>query len=156
MRILYFFTFLITLVSFGCKNKPAPNELNLMKYGIPYSIKAPKNVEISTLGSGNLADVLIKNKSGYDIQIFMSDAVTNDFKKLKQQKKEALRLNPYFIKIVEEYDDGFIFEKSTGPDTRSYDFALIKVVGDREINFQCGNTKEFSETEVKAMIQSIR
>lgn len=141
----------------GCKQKnQSDKKTDLMKYGIPVSIDAPSDVEISKLGSGRLADVSLKNQNGYDIQIFMAEAFSNDLTKLKQQKKETVTANPFFSKIVEEYPDGFLYEKITNEDTRNYDFIIIKVMGDKEINFQCGNSKEFSEQEVKNMIHTIR
>jgi len=143
---------------FGCKEKSAvsvKNTTDLMKYGIPYAIHTPKDVTITKIGSGSLADVSVKNQNGYDVQVFMGNAFTNDLVKLKQQKKEAIGANPSFIKIVEEYDDGFLYEKTTDEGKRTYDFVIVKILGDKEINFQCGNSKEFSEQEVKAMVKSV-
>ena len=131
------------------------NKTNLMSYGIPYSISAPDDVSITKIGSGSLADVSVKNQSGYDVQIFMGNAFTNDLTKLKQQKKEAISANPFFVKIVEEYKNGFLYEKTTDDGKRTYDFVVVKILGDKEINFQCGNSKEFSEQEVKLMVKSV-
>ena len=145
-------------IMFGCKENNVSSEKNtssLMKYGIPWSIKAPDDVIFTKIGSGTLADVSVKNQSGYDVQIFMGNAFTNDLIKLKQQKKDAINANPFFVKIVEEYPDGFIYEKMTDEGKRIYDFVIVKIVGDKEINFQCGNSKEFSEQEVKSMVKSI-
>ena len=57
---------------FGCKEKSAvsvKNTTDLMKYGIPYAIHAPKDVTITKIGSGSLADVSVKNQNGYDVQV---------------------------------------------------------------------------------------
>lgn len=56
---------------FGCKEKSAvsvKNTTDLMKYGIPYAIHAPKDVTITKIGSGSLADVSVKNQNGYDVR----------------------------------------------------------------------------------------
>ncbi|MBK9734372.1 MAG: hypothetical protein IPO92_05135 [Saprospiraceae bacterium] len=137
------------------QNKKSIKSLDLMKYGIPYAINAPADAVVTKLGSGQLIDILIKNKDGYDVQAFMSLAYTNDLNKLKQNKKEEIISNPYFVKIIEEFDEGFLFEKKTSEGVKSYDFNIIKIVGDNEINFQCGNSKEFSERDVKSMIKTI-
>jgi hypothetical protein len=126
-----------------------------MKYGIPYLIQAPADVEITKQGSGRLVDLAIKNNDGFDIQVFMSNAYSSDIEKLKTLKKSQATSHPSFVKIIEEFDEGFIFEKTSDAGNRSYDFSLIKIVGTNEINFQCGNSKEFSEAEVKRMVKNI-
>ncbi len=152
LLLLMFSSFLACKDTFVTSDK---NKTNLMSYGIPYSISAPDDVSITKIGSGSLADVSVKNQSGYDIQIFMGDAFTNDLTKLKQQKKESISANPFFVKIVEEYKNGFLYEKTTDDGKRTYDFVMVKILGDKEINFQCGNSKEFSEQEVKLMVKSV-
>jgi len=150
------YIFLIALISiFSCNQKVKDTGTDLMKYGIPYTLQAPKDVTISKVGSGNLADVNVKNNDGYDIQIFMGNAFSTDLIKLKQQKKDQVTAHPEFSKIVEEYEEGFIYEKKNYLSERSFDFSIIKIMGDKEINFQGGNSKPFNEAEVKKMVQSI-
>ncbi len=148
---------LIVFSFFSCKDSKVEKtgKTDLMKYGIPYAVKAPTDVSITHNGTGKLTDVSLQNKNGYDVQVFMSEAYTKDTNKLKQQKKEMITGNPYFSKIVEEYEDGFLYEKRSDDASVSYDFILIKIVGEKEINFQCGNSKAFSEAEVKNMIKTI-
>lgn len=148
-----------SLLLFACKEKSGKRDINktdLLKFGIPYSLNTPSDVTISKIGNGNLADVSVRNQSGYDIQIFMGNAYTNDFTELKKQKKELVSANPFFVKIVEEYKDGFLYEKQTDTGILTYDFIIVKILGDKEISFQSGNSKEFSETEVKTMVKSIQ
>ncbi len=154
---------LITFIFFqliSCQNKSNPinegTKIDLLKYGVPYSITAPPDVVISKIGKGELTDVSIKNENGYDLQIFMVGAFTSDLQKIKEEKKASVTSNPSFSKMVEEYNDGFLYEKITDLGKRTYDFNIIKLVGTNEINFQCGNSKEFSESEVKKMVSSIR
>ena len=136
----------------GIKN----GRTDLLKYGIPYSITAPADIQVTKIGQGDLTDVSVKNNSGYDVQIFMGSARSSDISKLKENKKVIFASNPFFNKIVEEYEDGYLFEKTNQEGMQSYDFIIIKVIGSNEINFQCGNSKEFSEKEVKEMVKSIR
>lgn len=157
-----FKTILIVLSMMGltfCKDAQRKNDGNktdLMKYGVPYSIAAPQDVEITKIGQGDLTDVSVKNKSGFDLQIFMAPAQSADIAKLKQNKKVVFTSNPSFSKIVEEYEDGYLFEKNNPDGSKSYDFIVVKVVGANEINFQCGNSKDFSEKEVKTIVASLQ
>lgn len=149
---------ILSIIFTQCKNTNSSIQsgTDLMKYGIPFTIYAPADIKITKVGTGRLTDVSIKNESGYDVQIFMSDAFSNDLTKLKAQKKDEIRSNPYFTKIVEEYDDGFIYENTNESNKRSFDFIIIKIQGDKELTFQCGNSKEFTETDVKNMVASIQ
>ena len=144
-----------SLVFMSCKQPVAKSGTDLMKYGIPYTIDAPDDVSINKVGSGSLTDVNVKNRAGYDVQIFMGNATTTDLIKLKQQKKEQVVTHPEFVKIVEEYDAGFLYEKKNALSERSFDFSIVKIMGDKEISFEAGNTKSFNEAEVKAMVKSI-
>lgn len=139
----------------SCKHNKTEVGTSLMKYGIPVTIQAPSDVSISKIGSGNLADVNIKNKTDYDVQVFMSNAHTADLTKLKQLKKEQVITHPEFTKIIEEYDEGFIFEKKSFSGERSFDFSLVKIQGDKEISFEAGNSRPFTESEIKVMVRSI-
>ncbi len=137
-------------------NKMADGKLDLLKYGIPVTLQAPDDVEISKVGKGTLAHVSVKNEQGYDVQVFMAEAVSQDMTWLKQQKKEMVTAHPNFTKIVEEYDNGFIYEKTENDGSRSYDYIIIELLGDKEITFMGGNTGTFSEENVKTMVQSIK
>ncbi|MBK8625344.1 MAG: hypothetical protein IPN86_07210 [Saprospiraceae bacterium] len=154
-KYIFIFGLMVALSVMSCKQEKVKSGTDLMKYGIPYTIQAPADVSVQKVGSGNLADVNVKNRSGYDVQIFMSTAYTLDMTKLKQLKKEQVITHPEFSKIVEEYDSGFLFEKKNALSERSFDFSIVKIMGDKEITFEAGNSKPFNEAEVKAMVNSI-
>ena len=153
---------IITSIFFSlqsCKDnhvRKKDDKTDLMKYGVPYSIKAPEDVKITKIGQGDLTDVSINNNKGYDLQIFMGSAQSSDINKIKENKRIIFTSNPFFSKIIEEYDDGYLFEKTNQEGDKSYDFIIIKVIGTNEINFQCGNSREFNEKEVKDIVKSIR
>ncbi len=150
------FSILLFVVFAGCAGQTTKkNGLNLLGFGIPFTIMAPEDVKVTKLGSGTLTDVNIHNNIGYDIQVFMGNAFTSENTKLKQQKKNQVIELPDFSKIVEEFDSGFIFEKKHEDSTRSYDFFVIMTLSDKEISFQGGNSKNFTESEVKKMVKSI-
>jgi hypothetical protein len=157
-KLIFYAIALFTITIWGCKDvdkTSSPAALDLMKYGVPYNINSPDDVKVTKVGAGKLEDISIKNSSGYDVQVFMGDAFSSDLEKLKSIKKEEITSNPSFKKIIEEFDNGFIYEKVSEIGERNYDFSIIIVQGDKEITFQAGNSKEFTELEVKAMVKSI-
>ncbi len=156
-KIKYFLVFLfLSLFFLNCKGKKQQSEgMDLMKYGIPYTIKAPTDAKATQTQSGYLTNVNISDGKFYEVQVFMADANTADLKKLKQEHKEILIMHPAFSKIIEEFDNGFIFEKQEDDGTKSYDFYIVKIVGNNEISFIGGNTHYFTEDQVKKMVKSI-
>ena len=62
---------------------------------------------------------------------------------------------PNFKKIVEEYNEGFIYEIYSPDGSLSYDFYAIKIIGDQEIDFITSNKRPYTENEVKSMIKTI-
>jgi hypothetical protein len=153
---ILFLSFFSILIIWSCNQKNQGSKgTDLLKYGIPYTINAPDQVNITKSQTGRLAAVNIKDGHGYDIQVFMSDASTSNLTKLKQERKEAVTAHPAFNKIIEEVNEGFIYEKKEITGDLSFDFEIIVVQGDKEINFQAGNSKLFTEAEVKIMVRSI-
>jgi|JI7StandDraft_1071085.scaffolds.fasta_scaffold14437_2 hypothetical protein len=156
LNIIFSLPVLIIMLLGSCDAKRNTQKgTDLLKYGIPYTLDAPEQSTITKSQTGRLAAVNVKDGHGYDVQVFMSDANTNNLIKLKQDKKDAVTAHPAFNKIIEEFDQGFIYEKKDIEGDLSFDFELIVIQGDKEINFQAGNSKLFTEAEVKIMVKSI-
>ncbi len=153
--ILYVFIFLLVL---SCKNNESSTVrkegLSLLKYGIAFEIHAPEDAQTRSISKGVQNNVSINNGKDYDVQVLMTDAISRDVEKLKGQKKLDLLSNPYFNKVVEEIDHGFIYEKQY-EDEKGYDFYLVKIQGNHELSFQCGSSGIYTEKQVKDMVKSI-
>ena len=140
----------------SCKSDKSKYQgLDLMKYGIPYIVYAPDDAVASQIGGGQMLDLRLANNDDYDVMIFMTKAQTKHLDRIKQFKKEEVSFYPGFKKIIEEYNEGFIYEKYSSTGNISYDFYAIKVVGNNEINFFSGAKRDYTEAEVKAMIRTI-
>lgn len=157
MKIFNYLVFILLLnLVVGCQSGTRTGQgTDLMKYGIPFTVMAPEDVNINKVGGGTMQDLNIKNDKDYDIQIFMSDAYTSNLTRLKQEKKDEIETYRGFKRIVEEYDDGFIYQKENPDGSQSYDFYIVKIQGSKVINFTCGNSGSFTEKQVKEMIKSI-
>jgi len=151
--------FIILITSLSC-NGPKQDKksvgTDLMKYGIPVSVMVPENSEITKGKTGRTSDVYIKNDSGYNMHILMADARSGSVGTIVTERKKDIVGSPYFIKIIEEYPDGFYYEKFESDASTGYDFFIVQIVGDKEIQFQGGLAVNFSEAVVKQMIKSIR
>jgi len=131
-------------------------EMSLLQYGLPIKILAPENPEVTSEDLGFVQDVTVKGEDNYYLQILGGTATTNDVSVIKAKQMEDLKATPYFSKIVEEDDAGFIFEKEYSPERINYDFRYIKIQADKEYVFQTGLIGSFTLEEVKRMYDSIK
>ncbi len=131
--------------------------LDLMSYGIPVSVQAPDSarVQVSNLGGGLIKDVTIKAGADYYIQLYASGAETTDIAKLKADQLSEVKANRYFTRIVEEEEDGFIYETQIDS-VVSFGFRHIRVQGDTECIFQTGLVGQFSLEDVENMYAAVK
>lgn len=150
---------LVALFMVGCQSgdEDGWQELNLMRYNIPVSIMAPDSAKVKMSEvSGVVRDVtIISEADNYAVQIFSGQAFTNDLARIKAGQLELVRDNPYFERIVSEDPAGFIFENRIDS-VANYGFRRILYKGDKEIIFQNGMGRIFSEAETAAMYEAVK
>lgn len=143
---------------FGCQSESQDSlkPLNLLEYGLPITIMAPDSAEVksSDLG-GLLKDVTIKKGDDFSIQIYASAAETTDIAKVKANQIAEVKSNRYFSKIVEEKDNGFIYETAIDSSNINYGFRYIRVQGDQEYIFQTALIGTFDEEAVRNMYKAV-
>lgn len=152
----YLIVVLSIVFCFSCKTDKVSNynDLDLLKYGMPISVKAPLDSEVTMDDLGVMKDVTVKSGDDYFLQVFSSTAISLDAKSIKQTKLEEVKIADYFSRIVEDNEHGFIYEKKIG-ENLDYDFRFVKIQGDYEFIFQTGLYGTFSEEDVRAMYQSV-
>lgn len=157
LALLSFCCCFIILTSCG-QDKPAGwQELNLMRYNIPLSVLAPDSAKVSTTEvSGVLRDITITDKANnYYVQIFSSQAYTQDIARIKADQLDLVRSNPYFESVVEEEPNGFIYLNKI--DTlATYGFRYVVFMGDKEIILQNGMARIFDEAAVRKMYEAVQ
>jgi hypothetical protein len=117
---------------------------------------APLNAKVVVDDLGIMKDVTIQDSLGFDVQIFISETNSFNAKKIKDEQKELVEAAPFFSKIMEESDNGFIFEKKIDENLLRYDFRYIHIQGDEKYVFQTGLSGGHSEANVRAMYQAVQ
>lgn len=154
MRYLSFL--LVILFFVACKPTSKYADLDLMGNGLPIKIKAPDDAVVKVKEIGGLfKDVTVKSDDNFYIQITSSDALDKDRLKRKNGLLEDIKGTSSFTKIVEDNDEGFIFEKKLG-DKVSFDFRSVRIQGDKEYIFQTGLLGTFSEEQVRDMYEAVK
>lgn len=159
MKRIILFSF-IALCFAACQSEPGGHlkETDLMPYGIPVSIMAPDSAEIKAddLGGGLIKDVTIRGKDNYNVQVFATQAETSDMARVKASQLADVKSIRYFEKIINEEEDGFIYQTAIDSNNISYSFRYIVLQGDLEIIFQTGLLGTFSQEEVERMYQAVQ
>lgn len=146
------------LFFFSCNSEPSSNwkEMDLLTYGIPFSINAPDSAKVEVKDFGTIVkDVTVKNGDDYYVQIFASDARNSDLEAVKKEQLEEIKSNPYFSKIVKDMPSGFIYESKIDSANINYGFKFIKLQGSKEYLISNGLIGSFSEAEISKMYESV-
>lgn len=155
----YLCLFALTALLFTCASDPTSewSDLDLMQYNIPVTISAPDSAKVAaSTFSGLMQDVTITSPAdNYAVQVFASQASTNDMARLKAEQLELVRENRYFAAIVQEDTDGFIFENKIDS-TSIYGFRHIVYQGDKEIVFQNSFESTFTLPQVEKMYAAVK
>ena len=150
---------IVLLILSACQSDSQKDwsQLDLLEYGVPLTIAAPDSVKVEKMSFGSIQDdiTIVDEEENYSIQIYASDANTNDIAKVKADQLSSVKTNRYFSKIVEEEEQGFIYETAIDS-IISYGFRHIEIQGDREYIFQTGLIGTFTLEEVKRMYDAVK
>jgi len=153
----YLFSMLwIVMLSCNANNESIYPKLDLLQYGMPITILAPSDAEVTSEDLGIWKDVTIKSGTDYYLQIIASQATTFDKSKILSDQIRSVKEGAFFSKIIEENEDGIIFEKKIDEENLNYDFRYVKLLGDKEYIFQTGLIGSFTEEEVRKMYNSVK
>jgi len=152
---------LLFLFCLACNNSNSTSgliDLDLMSSGMPIKIKAPEGSVVKSDDMGLVKEITVKSEDNYYIQILSGQAYSNDLKVLKERQKGDAISNKFFSTIIEEDDNGFIFEKKYPEmdDRITYDFRYIKLQGDYQYTFQAGLMSQFTLEQAKTMYKSVQ
>ena len=124
---------------------------------LPISVLAPDSADIKSSNFGELfKDVTIKSGDDYFVQIYASEATTNDIAKIKSDQLKQVKEFPFFSKIVEEDENGFLYENIIDSTNINYGFRYVAVTGDKEYIFQPGLTGLFTEEQARRMYAAVQ
>jgi len=154
--IKYITIVLGSILVIGCGSKSANYpSTDLLKHGFSISVKAPADAKIASDDLGVMKELTIQSGKEYNVQILKSNSNTNIVKDAVNGQMKMVKSDRYFTKVIEEYDNGFIFEKDIDGNI-NYDFRYIKLIGDQEYIYQTGMMGTFTEEAVRTMYDSVQ
>jgi hypothetical protein len=155
--------YLILFASLGllqyCSNAKAPHKkgtTSLLSYGIPLYVNIPKDVEINRRMVGNITEVTVKGKgekSWFELIVQNLPAESDDLAWNKHLQIEDVKNNIFFTRIMEENENGFIYEQ-VPEDKPTYHFRYVIVQGTNLYTVSSALGSKLSLDQVREMFLS--
>jgi len=147
---------IIGFIIVACSTEAKFEDYALVKHGLSIKIKAPAEPEVTVVDMGIAKDVTVKKGDNYSIQIISAGATNYNVSDIIAEKKTEVEGGPFFSQIVQEDENGFIFEKKIDEENINYDFRAVKILGDTEYDFQTGLLGRFSKEDVMDMYEAVK
>jgi hypothetical protein len=149
-------TVLVTLIISSCGNGTSGwQETSLLEHGIPITILAPDSMTVKRSNIAFQEDITMKADDGFNIQIFVSDAMVSSISAAVASQKESVKSNPYFDSILSEDEGGFVFKNQIDSTHASFGFRHVRLMGGKEYIFQEGMLGSFTEVEARKMYEAV-
>ena len=121
-------------------------DTDLRSYGVPFKIKTPSETPDMKKDEflGELVGLSILDKNYY-VQIMVNQAPMKDLASLKAEALGDVKklTDEQFLNIVQEDENGFIYEKKFENDTiKYYDFRFVKTQGEKLYTMSTTTTRK--------------
>lgn len=121
---------------------------NLLPYGLPITIDAPKDAEIEADNYAMQKGVNISGPDNYSILVTQSPIYASVDSVVAGQKQFVTE-NPYFTSFLLEEASGFIYKIQVDTAYVNYNFRHVKRFGDMEYSFQAGIAQQYTEEQIR-------
>lgn len=128
--------------------------IDLQPHGANISIKAPAGVEIEQKPIGFRKELTIQEDK-FDVVLLIADDAPQTIAELKKSKLESIESSEIFSRIVQQDDNGFIFEVDLGSE-KNYDFRYVFIKNNATYDFRRNFVGNFTLDEVKRMYNGVK
>jgi hypothetical protein len=155
-----FLLFLTVTTFFACDNGgEALQEINLLPFGMPITVKAPADTLITAGTMGDMQEVVIKSKdssSMYSLQIYSVAASVIEVGAIVAEEKAMVESDSSFTKYIIEEPNGFVYEYKYSDVEVGYDFRYFRIQGDKKYTFQTALGLFPTEGAAKMMFEAVK
>lgn len=157
MKRIPVFLCLLVLLPIACHQDDMPmKELDLRPHGLEITILAPDSAVIQEKDYNFMRDITVRKGDRFFLQIFEFAAPRQDAAGEKLRQLTSVREDPYFMEVIKEEDQGFIFSKQADSTAVDYDFRYVRILGDKELIFQAGLVGTFSLPDIQRMYTAVK
>ncbi|MGB0863995.1 MAG: hypothetical protein ACPGXZ_13820 [Saprospiraceae bacterium] len=155
-----FLLFLTVTTIFACDNGgEALQEINLLPFGMPITVKAPADTLITAGTMGDMQEVVINSKdssSVYSVQIYSVGASLIDVGAIVNEEKALVESDSSFTKYIMEDPKGFVYEYKYSDTDIGYDFRYFRIQGDKKYTFRTSFGPFHTEEAAKMMFEAVK
>jgi len=135
-------------------NSDGLESINLQEHGANIDIKMPAGAEINSEPLGLRKEITVKQDK-FNVIILVADEVTQTAAEMKKEKLEGVKALDIFSKIIQEDDNGFIYEINQGAN-KNYDFRYVYVKNGTSHDFRRNFVGDYTLNEVKTMYKAVK
>ena len=135
-------------------NSDGLETISLQEHGANIDIKIPAGAEVSSESIGYRKQISVQQDK-FDVVILVGDEETRTPAEIKKEKLESVKALDIFSKVVQEDDNGFIYEINQGTD-KNYDFRYVYVKNGSSHDFRRGFVGDYTLDEVKTMYNAVK
>ncbi len=150
----YISILVLSIIMLSACNSDNLTSLDLQRHGANISIKAPETAEVSSTDMGLRKEITVKDGQ-YDIIVSVASEVSDNASVLANKEKASVEGFELFSKIIQEDENGFIFETNEGT-TQNYDFRYVHKKNKTAYFFRRNFGGDFTLDEVKTMYKGVQ
>ena len=147
-------TFLILAFGVIACNSDGLETISLQKHGANIDIKIPAGAEVTSEPIGYRKQISVQQDK-FDLIILVGDEETRTAAEIKKEKLEDVKALDIFSKIIQEDDNGFIYEINQGAG-KNYDFRYVYVKNGSSHDFRRNFVGDYTLDEVKTMYNAVK
>ena len=156
-KIVLLLTVVGILTSCGKKDELNLVKTDLLQYGVPITIKAPKTATFESSDLAGLRGVVITDSMSYfQLSAYANPITTSDVTQYKAEKLGTERARETFTKLIQEDRDGFIYESKWDEQTTGFQFVYFVVAGDKYYTLENIGNSILTLEEAKRIYNAIR
>jgi len=146
--------FLMLIFGLIACNSDGLETISLQEHGANIDIKIPAGAEVTSEPIGYRKQISVKQDK-FDIIMLVGDEETRTAAEIKKEKLESVKALDIFSKVVQEDDNGFIYEINQGTG-KNYDFRYVYVKNGSSHDFRRNFVGDYTLDEVKTMYNAVR
>lgn len=145
----------LILFLIACSRPPSGMSwYQLQNGGLDIKIPTPKGVSEHFKAYPGVEDYLLQSPDGFDLQLYSFEIIDQKLNEEIQKQLMIARMEADFDTILVSSDDGFIYRRRTSENEEDFDFRLIRVLKDREVIFQSGQTVRHTRPQIDLMYEA--
>ncbi len=146
----------LLILAFGviACNSDGLETISLQEHGANIDIKIPPGAEVTSEPIGYRKQIFVQQDK-FNLIVLVGDEETETAAEIKKENLESVKALDIFSEIIQEDDNGFIYEINQGTG-KNYDFRYVYVKNGTSHGFRRNFVGDYTLDEVKTMYNAVK